>query len=79
MGFETNGLVIPVILQRSELAHPVDDPLPDWCPLIFAIGRPGGALHVAVSDAIFRQKRITIGIRRRLSSGSGIAGVPIQH
>src|SRR4051812_26870480 len=63
MGFETNGVAISVIFQGSELAHPIDYSLPDRRPLIFAGGVPDGALHVAVSNAIFRQQSVTVRIR----------------
>ena len=79
VGFEADSVVIAVALQRGELTFPIDDAGSDGRPVVaFAVGFARDVFAVAMSDALFRQQLVSVGIRR-FAGGAGVSRIPIHH
>src|SRR5258707_1796262 len=75
MCFERHCMPIAVVLQRAELANPVDDASPHRRPLPAAARFANGVLAVHVADASLRDRGVAPG-KRRLVSELRVAGIP---
>src|SRR5215813_5234241 len=77
MGFETDCETIAVALKRFELPCPVDHPLAHRRPFV-AFCSLHCVLAMAMTNAVFRQKIVAVGICDLPLCG-GVSWVPIQH
>src|SRR5260370_42466252 len=77
MSFEAHPVVITIALERTVLACPIAD-APSHSRPIVSFVLLYRILRVAVTNAVFGQKIIAVGIRR-LTVGRGISRIPVEH
>src|SRR6267154_6134804 len=77
MSFEAHPVVITIALERPVLACPIDDASSHGRPIVSFV-LLYRILRVAVTNAVFGQKIIAVGIRR-LTAGRGISRIPVEH
>src|SRR5580704_9007048 len=69
--------MIAIALERFELAGPVDDASAHGGPVV-AVALLDRILAMAMTDAVFGQKIVAVGIGNFTGCGS-VAGIPVQH
>ena len=79
MSLKAHGVVIAIVLQGAELAHPVDHAAAHRRPFRLAIGFANRILAMAVADAMFGQQIVVVGVGRVIREGRGVARIPIEH
>src|SRR5271165_4498987 len=79
MRLQADGIVIALLLQRSELPHPVDDASAHWLPLVLAARLALHVFAVAMSDSLLGQQVVAGRIGDVAGEGPGIPRVPVQH
>src|SRR5260370_20053449 len=77
MSFEVHPVVITIALEGPVLACPIDDASSHGRPIVSFV-LLYRILRVAVTNAVFGQKIIAVGIRR-LTAGRGISRIPVEH
>src|SRR5260370_32615769 len=77
MVIEALPVVITIALERPVLACPIDDASSHGRPIVSFV-LLYRILRVAVTNAVFGQKIIAVGIRR-LTAGRGISRIPVEH
>src|SRR4051812_34628406 len=79
MSFEASGELVALLLERAELAGPIDGAISHSSPFLSSAGCLFlNVLAMYVTDAIFRQLVITVGISV-LSAHSRVARIPVDH
>ena len=61
------------------MSDPIDDSCADRFPIVLAIRLAGDVLAVAVADAVFGQRIVSVGIGDIAGEGACVAGVPVDH
>ena len=78
MSFQADRKLVPIVLQRLELAYPIDDTSAHRRPTILAVRFFHGILAMTVTDAVFWQEVVAVRIRR-LAALRCISRISVQH